>query len=80
MNFNIPLDIVQIILAVALTVLILLQSRSSAFSAGFSSDAGSVYRSRRGLELLLFRLTIITAGVFLLVVLINAFTSQNTTL
>ncbi len=77
MNFNVSFDIVMIILGISLITLILTQSRSSAFSGGFGSDAGSVYRSRRGLELIIFRLTIGLAAAFLLIVLIYAIISAK---
>jgi preprotein translocase subunit SecG len=56
------ITIVQIIISVALILLVLVQSRGEGFSATFSSDS-SIFRTRRGVELTLFRLTIVV-GIF----------------
>ncbi|MCL5962663.1 MAG: preprotein translocase subunit SecG [Chloroflexi bacterium] len=62
--------IVQIILAAILTVVILLQAKGSGFSGIFGGEAGSIYRSRRGVERTLFRFTIGLAVVFVIVSLL----------
>ncbi len=72
MDVKVPLAIVQIILALIVLTLVLTQSRGSAFSGSFNSDAGSTYRSRRGLEAFVFRLTIAMGVVFLAVSLLAA--------
>ncbi|MCS6803327.1 MAG: preprotein translocase subunit SecG [Chloroflexota bacterium] len=55
----------QIVAAIALIVVIMLQSKSMTFSGTFSNDS-SIYRTRRGLDRTLFQLTIVLAIVFLL--------------
>jgi preprotein translocase subunit SecG len=55
----------QIIAAVALITVIMLQSKSMTFSGTFSNDS-SIYRTRRGLDRTLFQLTIVLSVVFLL--------------
>jgi preprotein translocase subunit SecG len=62
--------IIQIIVAAILIVVILLQAKGSGFSGIFGGEAGSIYRSRRGVERTLFRFTIGLAVVFLLISLI----------
>src|SRR5262245_28645151 len=70
-DFLIPyMQIVQIVLSIALIVVVLLQSRGSGFSATFSADT-SIYRTRRGVERLLFQFTIGLAVVFIVASLIS---------
>jgi preprotein translocase subunit SecG len=66
------LYIVQIIVSVLLVVVILLQQRGSGLGAGFGGD-GSVYRTKRGAEKIIFRLTIVLAVLFLATALANIF-------
>lgn len=65
------LSIVQIILAVVLTVLITFEVKSSGLGGAFGGAETGLQRNRRGPELLLFRLTIGTAVLFFVVALIN---------
>ncbi len=53
----------QIIIASLLIVTILLQSRGSGLGGAFGGSGGS-YHSKRGLEIVLFRATIILAVLF----------------
>ncbi|HLI25602.1 MAG TPA: preprotein translocase subunit SecG [Chloroflexota bacterium] len=72
MSFLAPyVEFAQILLAVALIAVVLLQSRGSGFSSTFSSDS-SIYRTRRGIERLLFQFTIGLAVVFILISLASA--------
>jgi preprotein translocase subunit SecG len=57
------LALVQSILAVSLTVAILLQQRGAGVGGAFGGEV-TAYRSRRGIERTLFRLTIILAGLW----------------
>lgn len=57
------LAIVQIILAVVLTGVILMQQRGTALGGAFGGDS-AVYRTRRGIEKFLYYGTIITALLF----------------
>ena len=66
------LNIVQIIISVMVTVLILMQVRGSGLGRTFGSDAGSIHRTRRGIEKTLYQLTIALAVAFLLISLANA--------
>ncbi len=76
MSFSDGLSIVQIIIDVILLLQVLTQSKGSAFSGSFSSDAGATYRSRRGLEAFVFRLTIAMGVAFVVVSLIAAVVRQ----
>jgi preprotein translocase subunit SecG len=60
------LYIVQIILAVTLIAVILMQVKSASLGGAFGSSDGSIYTTRRGLERVLFQFTIILAVVFLI--------------
>ncbi len=65
------LQIAQLLIAVAVGASILLQARGTGLSSTFGGES-TAYRSRRGLERVLFRLTIILATVFVLISLIGA--------
>ena len=60
------LRIVQVILSVFLAVLILLQSKGTGLGSVFGSE-GSVFQTRRGIELTLFRFTIGIGAAWLVV-------------
>ncbi len=58
------ITILQIIVALALIGLILLQERSSGLAGIFGGETGGVYQTRRGLERSIFAGTIVLAAVF----------------
>jgi preprotein translocase subunit SecG len=60
------LYIVQIIIAIVLIVAILLQSKGTGFSGSFQ-DQGTVFRTRRGVEKLLFQFTLGLVVLFIVV-------------
>ena len=64
--------IIQIVLAVLLVILILLQQRGSGLGMAFGGDS-NVYRSRRGIEKFLFYITIVVAALFCLSALVTVF-------
>ena len=64
------LSVIQIILAVALILVILLQVRGGGLG-GIFGQADSVYRTRRGLEKRLFQLTIILVVLFVIVSIVT---------
>jgi preprotein translocase subunit SecG len=67
------LQIVQIILAVAVIVFILLQVRGAGLGSAFGgSSAGSVFKTRRGVERLIFNATIVFIVLFALLSVIAA--------
>jgi preprotein translocase subunit SecG len=61
--------IIQVILAIFLSILILLQSRGAGMGSVFGGD-GNVFQTRRGVELTLFKFTIGIAAAFLLISLL----------
>jgi preprotein translocase subunit SecG len=69
--YRATLEVVQIILAIALIVAILLQPRGSGLGSVFGGS-GTVFKTRRGVERLLFRGTIFIAIAFFLLSFLNA--------
>ncbi|MCX6706045.1 MAG: preprotein translocase subunit SecG [Candidatus Woesebacteria bacterium] len=59
---------VQIVTSIVLVILILIQSKGSGLGRSFGG--GSSF-SRRGFEKLLYKLTFVTAGLFILISLIS---------
>jgi len=64
------LVVAQMILAVALIASILLQQRGTGLGGAFGGEV-TAYRSRRGIERTLFRLTITLALLFVIFSLLN---------
>lgn len=62
-NLQDYLNIVQITAAVLMVTTILLQSRGTGLGAAFGGE-GNVYRTKRGVEKLLFKSTIVFAVIF----------------
>ncbi|MDD5509694.1 MAG: preprotein translocase subunit SecG [Dehalococcoidales bacterium] len=60
------LNIAQIVLAIALIVVILFQVKGGGLGGIFGQQSG-VYRTRRGVEKMLFRLTIVFVVIFLVI-------------
>lgn len=56
--------ILQVIISILLVIAILMQSQGSGMGTSFAGG-GEFYRSRRGIEKLLMRVTIILAVLFL---------------
>lgn len=65
------LQIAQIVIAVAVSASILLQARGTGLSSTFGGES-TAYRSRRGLERTLFRLTIVLIAVYVVISLVGA--------
>lgn len=66
------LNIAMIVVSVVLMLLILLQSKGSSFSGAFGGDAGSINRTRRGIEKTLFQFTIATAVVYVVMAIVSS--------
>jgi preprotein translocase subunit SecG len=65
--------IIQIILGITVIILILLQVRGAGLGSVFGgSSAGSVFKTRRGVERLLFNLTIVFVILFATVSLLSS--------
>jgi len=60
------LSVIEIILAVALTILVLLQTKGSDLGGflGGSGDSSGSFRTRRGVEATMHRLTIVVSVLF----------------
>jgi preprotein translocase subunit SecG len=69
------LQIIQIIVAVTLMALILLQAKGTGLGGIFGGDS-SVYKSRRGVEKTLFNATIGLSVVFFLVAIANVIVAK----
>ena len=65
------LQVAQIVIAVAVSASILLQARGTGLSSTFGGES-TAYRSRRGLERTLFRLTIVLIAVYVVISLLGA--------
>ena len=67
------LRIIEIILCVAVIIFVLLQVRGAGLGSAFGgSSAGSVFKTRRGVERLIFNLTIVFLVLFAIVSLLSA--------
>ncbi len=64
-------EIVQIIVSVALITSILLQVRGAGLGSVFGGT-GTVFKTRRGIDQLLFRMTIVFVVIFVLTSIIGA--------
>lgn len=62
-------EIVQIIVAVALVASILMQARGAGLGSVFGGT-GAVFKTRRGIDKLLFRITIVFSIIFALISII----------
>ncbi|OIO52492.1 preprotein translocase subunit SecG [Candidatus Uhrbacteria bacterium CG_4_10_14_0_8_um_filter_58_22] len=72
---KLALNIAQIVVSVILVTGILLQARGTGLGATFGGD-GNVYRTKRGLEKILFRSTIVFASLFFALALANVLVPQ----
>lgn len=72
MTFGIAVNIVQIVLSIALVAAIILQSKGAGLG-GLSggSEGGGVFRARRGVEKLLFNITIGLSIAFFVTAIVN---------
>jgi preprotein translocase subunit SecG len=61
------INIAQILVAIALTLVILFQAKGSGIGTALGGGTSSSFRTRRGVEKTLFQLTIVLAIVFLAV-------------
>ena len=65
------LEVAQIVIAVAVSASILLQARGTGLSSTFGGES-TAYRSRRGLERTLFRLTVVLIAVYVVISIVGA--------
>lgn len=64
------INLIQIVLGVLLIIVILVQQKGAGLGSTFGGEL-SMYRTKRGAEKLLFRLTIILSALFILASLIG---------
>ena len=64
------IDVIQVISAIALIIVVILQNRGSGLGAAFGGE-GNIYRTRRSFEKVLFQLTIILAVIFFITAFVN---------
>ena len=72
---DIFINILMIVLSVVLVGIILMQVKGQ--GTALLGAAESSYRTRRGIELLLFRFTIVLVCVFILVAIVSAWMVEN---
>jgi protein translocase SecG subunit len=65
------LPIIQIMVAVILMVLILLQQRGTALGSAFGGEGTGFYATRRGLQKKIFTGTIVSGSLFIVFALLN---------
>jgi preprotein translocase subunit SecG len=65
-QFEDYINVAQILVAVVLTVVILLQAKGAGIGTALGGGSGSSFRTRRGVEKTLFQLTIVLAVLFLI--------------
>lgn len=58
------IGIIQVVVSILLTAAVLLQQRGTGLSATFGGE-GNIYRTKRGVEKMLFVATIVLAVIFL---------------
>lgn len=68
------ISVIQIVISVFLIAAILLQQRGTGLSAAFGGE-GNVYRTKRGLEKVIFGATIVLAVLFFGLALASIFLS-----
>ena len=65
------LSIAQIIIAVVIIVLVMLQERSSGLSGAFGGGESTFYQTRRGFEKIIFIATVVLVVAFTVLSFIN---------
>ena len=60
------LDVALIIISITLIVFVILQSKGAGLGGLTGGDTGGIFTARRGIEKILFRLTIILGATFFL--------------
>jgi preprotein translocase subunit SecG len=72
LDIKTALLIVQLVLAIVLIIVYLMQAKGTSFGGIFGGDSSSVYRTRRGFEKRLFQFTIVLSVVFFAVALVTS--------
>jgi preprotein translocase subunit SecG len=75
MQMQLYFNIAQIIISIALTVSVLLQLRNSGLSSMFGGSDTTVYRTRRGVDRILFNITIGLSIAFFVITILTVMVS-----
>jgi preprotein translocase subunit SecG len=65
------LNLAQIVIAIALIVVIMLQTKGAALGGVFGGSDSAVYKTRRGVEKTVFNVTIGLSVVFFVLAMVN---------
>jgi len=76
LEFTDALNIVQMFVAIALILVVLLQAKGSGFGSALGGSSSSVYRTRRGVEKTLFQSTIVLVVVFISVSIMSVLANK----
>ena len=68
---SIYLNLSQIIIAIALVVIIMLQTKGAALGGVFGGSDSAVYKTRRGIEKTIFNVTIGLSALFFIMAIVN---------
>lgn len=68
---SVYLNVAQIIIAVALIVVIVLQTRGAALGGVFGGSSSAIHQQRRGIQKTIFNVTIGLAALFFILALLN---------
>jgi len=66
-KFEDYINVAQILVAIVLSVVILLQAKGSGIGSALGGGTSGSFRTRRGVEKTLFQLTIVIAVIFLII-------------
>lgn len=64
--------VIQIILSISVIIFVLLQVRGAGLGSAFGSTSGAVFKTRRGVERLVFNITIVFIILFAAVSLLGS--------
>jgi len=70
------INIIEIVVAILLTISILLQNRGAGLSGTFGGDFGGYY-SKRGFEKFLVYFSIFLSAIFLMLAIVNLFINRT---
>ena len=68
-------DIALIITSIALIASVILQSKGAGLGGFIGGDSGGIYTARRGIEKVLFRVTIILSVLFFVLAIVSVIVS-----
>jgi preprotein translocase subunit SecG len=72
------LNIALIITSIALIISVILQSKGAGLGGLTGADTGGIFTARRGIEKILFRLTIVLGVIFFLLAIMTVMVTRMT--